>query len=137
MGKNKQIRKEENRKAQAESNMKAVTEYEKKLEVIQDQINKISLKIASCQKNKRISDLSKEYIANIPETANLYSSMGKSFLLDKRASILEHLETSARLADEELPRLSKTYSQFDKLKKEQLDSIKELYDSIKAPARSS
>ena len=140
MGKNKQLRKEENRKAQVENNMRAVVEYEKRLEVIQDQINKISLKIATCQRDKRVSDLSRDYIQSVPETdsvARFYKGLGKSFLLGSREEIVEDLLNSANEAYEELPRLTKTFTQFETLKKEQLDSIKELHDSIKVPTLTS
>jgi hypothetical protein len=138
MGKNKQIRIEENRKAQIESNMKAVAEYEKKLQVIQDQVNKISLKIATCQRDKRMADLSKAYIDAVPDVeAKFYTGLGKSFVLGSRSDILFELTASAEKASEQLPRLTKTFTQFESLKKEQLGSINELYDSIKVPSLTS
>ena len=67
---------------QKESHMAAIVEYEKKLEVIQDQINKISLKIASQQRTKRMCDLSISHINSLADDkdANFFSQIDKMFI---------------------------------------------------------
>ncbi len=134
MGKNREARKLENKKSQIDSNLKAVGEHERKLEVIQDQINKMSLKIATLQRSQRVAKLSASQIDAIPPSASCkyYSQVGKMFLMAPRDEILNSLAETCNEVETELPRLLKTYSQFDNLKKEQLDSIKDLYDAIKA-----
>jgi uncharacterized protein YjfI (DUF2170 family) len=131
MGKNKQARQAESRKVKVEASIVAVAEHEKKLEVIQDQVGKISLKITALQRTQRVASLSTTQIEQI-DAGKFYSQLGKMFLLSDKEQVVRDLKESANNAGEELPRLLKTYNQFNSLRQEQTDAIKELYNSIKA-----
>ena len=135
MGKNKQSRKIENRKAQVEMSIKAVSEHEKKLEIVEEQLNKISLQIASLQRLERVSSLSLSHIKEIPDnSSSYYTQCGKMFLQESKQNVVSGLNSSIVSAGDKLPTLNKTFTKFESLKKEQVDAIKELYENFKVGA---
>jgi len=131
MGRNKQQRLKENREVQRECNIQTIREYEKKMDLLDEQIGKISLKIAALSKANRIGTFSLSYIESVPADAKLYSGVGKMFVCEPRETVMSNLEASVALTNNELPKLRETLSKFDLRKKEQTETLKELYESIK------
>jgi hypothetical protein len=127
MGKNKQTRKAENRKAQEEATLHSLIEYSKRLEVLQQQSSKLAARIGSAQRSQRTASLSLKYIEEVSrESEGLYSQLGRCFLLEPRDTVIETLSMEKNAAEQELPRLEAAFKQFEKLKKEQVDQITEL-----------
>ncbi len=127
MGKNKQLRKVENRKAQEEASLQSMFECSKRLEILQEQTSKLATKIGSTQRAQRSASLAINYISESGTERDVYySQLGRSFLLNSRESVVKSLESQVEESNKELPRLLATMKQFDKLKQEQLDQITEL-----------
>jgi DNA repair exonuclease SbcCD ATPase subunit len=132
MGKNKQLRKAENRKAQKESFLVAFSEYSKKLETLQTQIGKLSVKINALQRRQRSDSLA---LIHIEETGSVkdkyYVQMGRGFIQERCDTVLSSLKKDAESASADLPKLVNALNQFEKLKLEVVGQIKELNESIK------
>lgn len=127
MGKNKQLRKEENRKAQQEASYHALTEYARKLEILQEQSSKLSSRISSTQRAQRVASLAISHIEQYgAETDKYFSQMGRAFLACSKEKVLADLERDHSEAQNEVPKLMETLNHFEKLKREQIDQITEL-----------
>ncbi len=132
MGRNKQQRLKENREVQRECNIQTIREYERKMDVLEEQIGKISLKIAALNKANRIGSFTLSYIEQVPPNdGKFYQSVGKMFVCEPRNVVVKSLETSINHTNEEIPKLKETLQKFDSRKKEQTEALKELYESIK------
>ncbi len=127
MGKNKQARKAENRKAQEEATLHSLIECSKRLEVLQEQSSKLAVRIGSAQRTQRTASIALRYIKETSgESDVLYSQLGRCFLLAPRETVIDNLSSEKLAADTEIPRLEAAFKQFEKLKKEQVDQITEL-----------
>lgn len=132
MGRNKQLRLRENREVQRECNIQTIREYEKKMDLLDEQIGKISLKIAALNKANRIGSFTLSYIEQVPrDDAKFYQSVGKMFVCEPRKVVVASLEASVAHTNQELPKLKEALSKFDMRKNEQTEALKELYESIK------
>lgn len=132
MGKNRQLRKAENRKAQQEAFLASLSEYSKKLETLQTQISKLSVRINSLQRQQRTASLA---LNHLDQTSSVddkyYMQMGRVFVHEPFENVVDSLRKDADSASADLPKLMNALSQFESLKKEVLAQIKELNDSIK------
>lgn len=127
MGKNKQARKVENRKAQEEAALQSLFDCSRRLEVLQEQSSKLATRIGVAQRSQRTSSFALKYVSELSTDSDVfYSQMGRSFLLESRERITQALVAEKDSAGAELPRLQTALKQFEKLKKEQLDQITEL-----------
>ena len=133
MGKNKQARRAENRKLQHDAAFQCLTDYSKKLDILQTQMTKLSLKISTTQRLQKTSSLALSHIqASSTETDRFYTQLGRMFLQEPLVDVITGLKRSIREGEEELPKLMQTMGQFEKLKSEQITQIKELNESLKA-----
>ena len=127
MGKNKQTRKAENRKAQEAATLQCLLDYSKKVEVLMEQSSKLASRIASSQRAQRGAIIALKYINEATgESDHLYTQMGRCFLVQPRDKVIEELSSEIQTIESDLPRLKETFQQFEKLKKEQIDRITEL-----------
>lgn len=127
MGKNKQLRKEENRKAQQEASYHALTEHARKLEILQEQSCKLSARISSAQRAQRVASLAISHIEQYgSETDKYFPQMGRAFLLCGKETVVADLKRERSEAQNEVPKLMETLNHFEKLKREQIDQITEL-----------
>ena len=102
------------------------------MDVLEEQIGKISLKIAALNKANRIGSFTLSYIEQVPPNdGKFYQSVGKMFVCEPRNVVVKSLETSINHTNEEIPKLKETLQKFDSRKKEQTEALKELYESIK------
>lgn len=127
MGKNKELRRAENKKANNEASILALAECSKKLDVLTAQTNKLSLKIASTQRLERTSALAINFIAQTgQETDRYYSQVGRMFLKENAEEVDKGLRNAVAESKKDLEKLTKTLEQFEKLRKEQIEQMKEL-----------
>jgi predicted RNase H-like nuclease (RuvC/YqgF family) len=127
MGKNKQQRKAENRKANTAASFEALTECSKKLETLTVQMNKLSAKIASSQRHQRTSELALKHIEESGRPQDRYfTQVGRMFMLEQKSGVIQGLRTTIEQSQKDIPRLSQTLEQFAKLKTEQMNQIQEL-----------
>ena len=127
MGKNKQLRKEENRKAQVEASLQAVAEYARKLEFLQDQSAKLSMKVSGAQRKIRTAFLALNHIESTKSDSDKYfMQLGKAFIQRPYPVVVSSLNEEIASGEEELPKLTATLNQFEKLRKEQVGRIAEL-----------
>jgi hypothetical protein len=127
MGKNKALRKAENRIVQQEASLETYLEYSKRLDVLQEQSAKLASRIASTQRTQRTAMLGLKYIKDsAKDSDNYYTQLGRCFLLDSRKQIMNDMESRVNVCGADLPRLQAAMDQFEKLKKEQLEQITEL-----------
>ena len=116
---------------QKECNLQTIREYEKKVDLLDEQIGKISIKIAALNKANRIGSYSLAYLEEVPTNTRLFSSVGKMFFREDRENIMGSLENSISMTNDELPKLREALQKFESRKKEQVQAIQELYESIK------
>ena len=127
MGKNKQLRRAENKKANNEASILALAECSKKLDVLTAQTNKLSMKIAATRRVERTSALALNFIAQTgQETDRYYSQVGRMFLKESAEKVDQGLRNGVEESKKDLEKLTKTLEQFEKLRKEQIEQIKEL-----------
>ena len=133
MGKNKQLRRDQNRKVQSEGLLQTLMECQKKMEVIQDQISKISTKITSLRRISRVSDISISYLRQDAglEGGKYYKQLGRSFFQESLETVLVNLNDSKSESERDLPKLQSTLAQFEKLRAEQDKAIQELTENLK------
>jgi chaperonin cofactor prefoldin len=132
MGKNKQLRRAENRKAQKEAYLNSLSEYSRKVETLQSQIGKLTVRINSLQRQQRTASLA---LTHLESTASAndkyYMQLGRLFVQEPLGSVVDSLKMDAESATGDLPKLLSALNQFEKLKKEVLEQIKELNESVK------
>ena len=132
MGKNKQLRRAENRKAQKEAYLNSLSEYSRKVETLQSQIGKLTVRINSLQRQQRTASLALTHLES-KASANdkYYMQLGRLFVQEPLGSVVDSLKMDAESATGDLPKLLSALNQFEKLKKEVLEQIKELNESVK------
>lgn len=102
-------------------------EYQRKLDIVTDQMTKISVKISALDRAKRVSLISLSSLDN--DTVTYYSQLGRCFVATPKECIREELKDTQKEAVENLPRLKSTLEKFDILRKEQIKAIRELTES--------
>ncbi len=132
MGRNKQLRREENRKAQMEATAIALSDYARKLEILDEQSAKLMSRITSKQRTERIAALALHHIdSNGTNSDKYYTQFGRAFLEKDKAQVVSHLQNEKESASTDLPKLNGTLSHFEKLRKEQIAHITELKQQYK------
>lgn len=127
MGKNKQLRKTENRKVQAEASLQAMADYAKKLEFLQEQSSKLSVKVSGAQRRVRTASLALNHLESTRSDSDRYFvQLGRAFMQQPYESVISDLHEDITSAESELPKLTATLQQFENLRKEQIDQMSEL-----------
>ena len=104
----------------------AFQETQKKLEVLQTQLDKLHYRIFQENRKKVTAKLALQFIES-PEGANpqnkYYMQVGKAFAMRPFERVKQELKTTTDDVEKELPRLLIAQAQFDIKKKEQLDNL--------------
>ena len=132
MGKNKQLRREENRKAQMEATAVALSDYARKLEILDEQSAKLMSRINSKLRAERIATLALHHIDSSGTNSDkYYTQFGRAFLEKDKVQVVLDLQSEKESASTDLPKLSETLNHFEKLRKEQIAHITELKQQYK------
>ena len=127
MGKNKELRRAENRKAQMDASLQAVAEYARKLEFVQDQSSKLSIKVANIQRQVRTASLALSHLQSTQVASEKYFvQLGRAFIQQSYDSVVSQLNKEKAAGEAELPKLTAALNQFERMRKEQIQRITEL-----------